>query len=260
MQWFYAENGQQKGPLEEAALDQLVAAGLVRDDTLVWREGMTEWQAHSAVRGARPAAPPLAAPVVGSDAGEIRYCAECGRPYPASQLVAIGPAAICGTCKPVYLQRLREGGAKPVGAMRYAGFWVRFAARLIDGILLNVAFLIVRIPLGLGSLGNLNRNPAAAAAIIGASVFVALLSVVAAACYEIFFVSTRGATPGKMIFGLKIVRSDGSPLPISASTGRYFAQWLSGITLMIGYIIAGFDDQKRALHDRICDTRVIHTR
>jgi uncharacterized RDD family membrane protein YckC len=42
--------------------------------------------------------------------------------------------------------------------------------------------------------------------------------------------------------------------------GRYFAQWISAIILAIGYIMAAFDDQKRALHDRICETRVIHVR
>ena len=41
-------------------------------------------------------------------------------------------------------------------------------------------------------------------------------------------------------------------------TGRHFAKYISAnFTLYIGYIMAGFDDQKRSLHDRICETRVI---
>jgi uncharacterized RDD family membrane protein YckC len=39
--------------------------------------------------------------------------------------------------------------------------------------------------------------------------------------------------------------------------GRYFSEMLSGMIMMIGYIMAGFDDEKRALHDRICNTRVV---
>jgi uncharacterized RDD family membrane protein YckC len=35
---------------------------------------------------------------------------------------------------------------------------------------------------------------------------------------------------------------------------------VSGIILLIGYIMAGFDEEKRALHDRVCDTRVIYKR
>ena len=51
MKWYYAEGGKQIGPVEESALDDLVRQGVVRDDTLVWREGMAAWQRHFAVRG-----------------------------------------------------------------------------------------------------------------------------------------------------------------------------------------------------------------
>ena len=43
MKWYYAEGGKQIGPVEESALDDLVRQGVVRDDTLVWREGMAAW-------------------------------------------------------------------------------------------------------------------------------------------------------------------------------------------------------------------------
>ena len=65
MNWYYAEGGKQVGPVEESALDGLINAGIVRDDTLVWHEGMVSWQPHAAVRGSRagiPAAFAQAAP------------------------------------------------------------------------------------------------------------------------------------------------------------------------------------------------------
>ncbi len=40
--------------------------------------------------------------------------------------------------------------------------------------------------------------------------------------------------------------------------GRYFANTLSGMTLGVGYVLIVFDDQKRALHDYICDTRIVY--
>jgi uncharacterized RDD family membrane protein YckC len=43
----------------------------------------------------------------------------------------------------------------------------------------------------------------------------------------------------------------------SLAVGRYFAHMLSAFTLYIGYMMAGWDEEKRALHDRICDTRVV---
>jgi len=215
MNWYYAEGGKQMGPVEESALDGLIRAGVVRDDTLVWHEGMAVWQPHAAVRGPR-----------------------AGMPAPFPQT------------------------APPFLGVRYAGFWIRFLARLIDGLILGMAGLILRLPLvimlgiGTGRIYQFGMGPAVGAA-MGISLFVNLLLGMA---YEVYFVSTRGATPGKMALGLKIVRADGSPVDAGLALGRYFAQWISGITLFIGYIMAGFDSQKRALHDRICETRVIHAR
>jgi len=75
--------------------------------------------------------------------------------------------------------------------------------------------------------------------------------------YSVFFVGRYGATPGKMALKLQIVRSDFSKVSYLRALGRYFAQSLSGLLLYLGYIMAGFDSEKRALHDYICDTRVI---
>jgi uncharacterized RDD family membrane protein YckC len=56
---------------------------------------------------------------------------------------------------------------------------------------------------------------------------------------------------------LKVVTSDGGRVSYLRALGRHFAELLSVLTLMVGYIMAAFDEQKRTLHDRICDTRVI---
>src|SRR5579862_7759696 len=257
MSWFYADAGRQAGPVDEAALDDLVRRGVVRDDTLVWKEGMAAWQPHASVRGPRQSAPMPSAPAAVAagvaSAPETRYCSECGRTYPASELVVIGTANVCATCKPIFMQRVREGG-QALGVRRYAGFWIRFVARLIDGVLLFVVSLVVRIPLtmmGLGVTGFIPRNggdPAAALAalpaIMGLLGITVLVNMIFAVSYEAYFVSTRGGTLGKLALGLKIIRADGSPVPVGLAVGRYFAQILSAIILYIGYIMAGFDDEK----------------
>ena len=58
MKWYYAEAGQQKGPVNGKSLDQLVTQGVVPDDTLVWSEGMSRWQPYASVRGTRAAQTP----------------------------------------------------------------------------------------------------------------------------------------------------------------------------------------------------------
>lgn len=257
MAWFYADGGRQVGPVEEPALDDLVRAGIVRDDTLVWRDGMANWQPHASVRGVRPPAPPMPAVAVAAESG---FCSECGRPFPVNQLVMIGNAAVCAQCKPVYLQRVREGG-QAIGVRRYAGFWIRFVARVIDAIITSCVFFIITLPLaGIIGLGRMSNPTLALSAGIGAMGLYLMLSFGLGIAYEVYFVSTKGGTPGKLILGLRIIRADGSMLNTGQAFGRYFAYVLSSFTFMIGFIIAGFDPEKRALHDRICDTRVIYTR
>jgi len=79
--------------------------------------------------------------------------------------------------------------------------------------------------------------------------------------YEVYFLSQRnGATLGKQVLGLRVIRADGGPIPVNLAVGRFFAYLLNSFTLLIGFIIAGFDSEKRALHDRICDTRVIYVK
>jgi uncharacterized RDD family membrane protein YckC len=75
--------------------------------------------------------------------------------------------------------------------------------------------------------------------------------------YEVYFVSTRGATIGKIAFNLRIVQADGSAIPRRLALGRYLAMGVSLLTATIGFLMAAFDQEKRALHDRICQTRVV---
>lgn len=253
MAWYYADKGQRKGPVEEPELDDLVRAGVVRNETLVWQAGMAEWRPHSAVRGTITAAPP---PLNGG--GALR-CAECGRAFSPDDLVVIGSATVCAVCKPAYLQRLREHGvaAAPV---RYAGFWIRFVARLIDNVLLGIVGAVIQLPLNLAALDPAvgSQDPRAVLpALFGAIAISSGINLVIAATYEALMVAKWGATLGKLALDLKIVRPDGSPVTAGRALGRYFSTLVSSMTLLIGYIIAAFDDEKRSLHDRICDTRVI---
>jgi uncharacterized RDD family membrane protein YckC len=78
--------------------------------------------------------------------------------------------------------------------------------------------------------------------------------------HEGLFISRLGATPGKLVPGLRVVRPDGGKFSLGRAIGRYFAKMLSAIILGIAYIMAAFDKEKRGLHDIIADTRVIKAR
>jgi uncharacterized RDD family membrane protein YckC len=77
--------------------------------------------------------------------------------------------------------------------------------------------------------------------------------------YQTFFLTKYGDTPGKMFFGLKVVRSDGGRLTFLHAFFRAWGEVLSWMTLGVGYLLAVRDVEKRALHDRLCATRVIKT-
>jgi hypothetical protein len=44
MKWYYVEGGQQQGPVSDAELEGKSRAGAITPETLVWREGMANWQ------------------------------------------------------------------------------------------------------------------------------------------------------------------------------------------------------------------------
>jgi hypothetical protein len=108
MNWFYSQDGQQRGPVNDAQLDELVASGVVRPETLVWCEGMSAWAAYSQ---ARPN--PQAAAASPTSAGVL--CAVCGRAFRPDEVVRLENRFVCAACKPVFLQQLQEGVALPYG-------------------------------------------------------------------------------------------------------------------------------------------------
>lgn len=113
MPWYYAEDGQQKGPVSDEQFQSLVAAGAVRPETLVWREGMANWAPYGTVL---PVAAPVAMPsgtTFSPDPGVPGGvpCAECGKTFPPSEVIRIADRNVCATCKPILIQRLSEGAA-----------------------------------------------------------------------------------------------------------------------------------------------------
>ena len=197
-------------------------------------------------------------------------CSQCGQSFPADHVIKLNNQLICAGCKPVYLQRLREGATASTaafsGQLEYAGFWIRFVAKCIDGIVQSIIvvpiFMLVGIVTGGAAVGFGARpgvQPPVGLIIVmelGSWLLVMGLQI----AYEGFFVGRYGATPGKMALSLKVVKPDGSPLTMKHAFGRALGEIVTRFTMcffMVGYIIAAFDDEKRALHDRICDTRVV---
>jgi uncharacterized RDD family membrane protein YckC len=84
------------------------------------------------------------------------------------------------------------------------------------------------------------------------------LCIVVSAFYNIWFVAGGWqATPGKQWLAMKVVMVDGAPLTLMQSAARHFASGVSIAMLGLGYVTMAFTHEKAALHDLICNTRVV---
>jgi uncharacterized RDD family membrane protein YckC len=121
----------------------------------------------------------------------------------------------------------------------YAGFWARFVAMIIDGLIVwVVGGLIVAATFGVG---------------IVVLLFGRWL-------YEAFMLSSEWqATVGKRAMSIAVTDVDGRRISFARATARHFAKLISWpLTLGIGFIMVAFTSRKQALHDMIAETLVVN--
>jgi len=151
--------------------------------------------------------------------------------------------------------------------VRYAGFWIRFVAFIIDTIIVSlfVGPLLWKIygseyfqdyvDLLQGRIDLTADRPMFAGP---ADMFVSL--VLPAIAIVIFWIA-RAATPGKMVLSLKIVDANTlAPLSTTQSIGRYLGYYVSMFGMMLGFLWIAFDARKQGWHDKLARTVVIHQR
>ena len=146
----------------------------------------------------------------------------------------------------------------------YAGFWIRFLASLLDGIIVGVVSVVIFVPVGIaialaGAAGATSGDPGDLDFIEGP--LMALNYVVSISLqwlYEALLTSSaKQATLGKMALGLVVTDLNGNRISFGRATGRHFGKWLSAIILMIGYLMQPFTEKKQALHDILAGTLVV---
>jgi uncharacterized RDD family membrane protein YckC len=129
----------------------------------------------------------------------------------------------------------------------YAGFWRRFAAWILDGLLLSLVTLPFTLQFDGGVAAEAARTSAAGT----------ISTVVGWLYFALMESSAKQATVGKMALGIIVTDLDGRRIGFGRATGRYFAKILSALTLGIGFLMAGFTERKQALHDMVASCLVI---
>ncbi len=277
MAWYYKDADQEKGPVGKAELQELIKSKQIGSKTLVRSVEKDDWiPLIDAVRGkpTRPQSPPpppaddepfnkMEAIETKSDddigdAASSAICSQCGRSLPIDQVIAYDDQQICAACKPMFVQKLKEGAVLPA-TLNYGGFWIRFVAKIIDGIILTIAQWAIMIPTSMLIAPPMTQGQEQFPTpdffiFMGVQIIIGITIPLA---YSTFFLGRFGATLGKMACRLQVVTAEGGKITYMRAFGRFCAEMISYLILTIGYIMVAFDDEKRALHDRICSTRVV---
>lgn len=144
--------------------------------------------------------------------------------------------------------------------IKYAGFWIRFAAYFIDGIIIGIPISLIAVALGvlpIFSTNDVNTTLYAQSLFILDMFFYISLLMISVLYYAGMHASKWQGTLGKMIVGIKVTDLNGQRISFGRSLGRFFATILSMI-FFIGYIMAAFTNKKQSLHDRIAGTVVVY--
>ena len=243
MKWFYIDTSitdgdRRQGPFSIDEIRNFVNEGKIKEETLVWHTGETNWKAW--------------------------------KDYPEATEV---PEP---TEEELLKQTIETLLQSKINRKRYAGFFVRANAFIIDNIILSIFGAIFIFLMSLAGMVDLTAvsdimnqyidNPTStelvskALELPGMSAFFTIWSVVQA-IYFIVFHAVWGATPGKKLFRIHVEMADGEKLTWAFSMFRFIASIVTQATLIfygLGYLIVLVEPQKRALHDFIARTRVVH--
>lgn len=146
--------------------------------------------------------------------------------------------------------------------MPYAGFWIRVGASLIDTIVLYIVLLIFTVIFGMGigtmsGLGDAGDTAASGISVLMSLIFSLIFLVISVGYFVVLESGPWQATLGKKAVGIIVTDENGRRISQLRALGRYFAKILSGITLLIGYIMVAFTDKKQGMHDMVADTLVL---
>ena len=122
-----------------------------------------------------------------------------------------------------------------------AGFWIRFAAVLIDGILLG----IVTVPL------QLALDPA---------LYYAISLPIGIAYYVLLEGGAKGQTVGKMAVGIRVYDlANGGAIGYGRAFIRYIGRIVSAVVILLGYFWMLWDREKQTWHDKFAGSVVVPT-
>jgi uncharacterized RDD family membrane protein YckC len=243
MEVWIGRDGERHGPYTEVDVRQWLRSGQVSPDDLGWYEGMSDW-----------------APLSSLFPDESRVEPPAFSPVP--------PA-------PPYItaQAASYGGSTVAVLENYAGFWKRFAAYILDALVLYIPNTILSNMLGASKAAEAYVQAKTAA---GEDVALALQAMdtyihalwpaliaqtlLAWLYFGLCESSAWQATVGKLALGIRVTDMDGKRISFMRATARYFAKILSALILCIGFLMVAWTRRKQGFHDLLAQTLVLNGR
>ena len=153
------------------------------------------------------------------------------------------------------------------GGTRFAGFWLRFGAAFLDGLILSPFTIVARIVLTTGkkeikpcsfNASLACEGPAGSTrALYG---LILLAGFVAAILYYGFMEGRTGQTIGKRALGVRVLDArTGTPIGVGRAIGRHFGKIISAIACGLGYLWMLWDPYKQTWHDKMVGSYVVTT-
>jgi len=145
----------------------------------------------------------------------------------------------------------------------YGGFWRRFFAFTLDNVVIYIlatlvftaGMFVLGVLSGLHEIRPMGRHTLAL--LLRIAILFNLLYLFMGMAYFTYFHGICGKTPGKMVFGLKVIRETGEPLTFGTAFLRWIGYFLSSLPLYLGFIWIAFDSKKQGFHDKLAGTIVI---
>ena len=141
--------------------------------------------------------------------------------------------------------------------MQHAGFLIRLVAYIIDDIIITIGSLIIMWVFGMMPMLSGSAMSGGEFSFGVVQVLGIIVQLVWGFGYLIYFWTSSGQTPGKMIMGVKVVAVDGGPVTVGKAILRIIGYFVSGIVIYLGFLWIIWDKEKQGWHDKIAGTYVV---
>jgi uncharacterized RDD family membrane protein YckC len=232
-EFWVIRDGERIGPFAEDEILRGYESGALQGSDVLWAQGMTN-----------------GATVDEAFAQLRKDILTSSQPLPLDAITPPADAAASPYAPPT--ARVADVAERLSAPTVFAGFWVRFAAVVLDGLVLGVLGAVIGFVLGFaaGLLGLGVRGTSALGGVAGAAIGWLYFAITES--------SQHRASPGKRALRLQVLTADGEQrVSFLRATGRWAARYLSLLLLLIGYLMQPFTARKQALHDLLAGTVVV---